>query len=60
LKELAEFYPKHIEKEDKNFFFPCMEYFTKNEQDVMLDEFWEFDRNLIHEKYRKMVKGYKR
>jgi hemerythrin-like domain-containing protein len=55
LKELAEFYPKHIEKEDKHFFFPCMEYFTKNEQDVMLDEFWEFDRKMIHEKYTKVV-----
>jgi hemerythrin-like domain-containing protein len=55
LKELAEFYPKHIEKEDKHFFYPCMEYFTKNEQDRMLDEFWEFDRKMIHEKYTKVV-----
>jgi len=55
LKELAQFYPKHIEKEDKHFFYPCMEYFTKNEQDVMLDEFWEFDRKMIHEKYTKVV-----
>ena len=28
LKELVEFYPKHIEKEDKHFFFPCLDYFT--------------------------------
>lgn len=28
LKELARFYPQHIEKEDKNFFSPCMDYFT--------------------------------
>jgi hemerythrin-like domain-containing protein len=53
--ELAQFYPKHIEKEDKHFFFPCMDYFTKEEQDTMLQEFWEFDRNMIHEKYRKVV-----
>ncbi|MBN2178712.1 MAG: hemerythrin domain-containing protein [Deltaproteobacteria bacterium] len=51
LRELAEFYPRHIEKEDKHFFYPCMEYFTKEEQDKMLDEFWEFDRKMIHEKY---------
>jgi hypothetical protein len=36
-------------------FYPCMEYFTKNEQDVMLDEIWEFDRKMIHEKYTKVV-----
>jgi hemerythrin-like domain-containing protein len=55
LKELALFYPIHIQKEDKNFFFPCMEYFTKDEQDKMLAEFYEFDRNMIHEKYQKVV-----
>ncbi|OHE16561.1 MAG: cation-binding protein [Syntrophobacterales bacterium GWC2_56_13] len=55
LMELAHFYPVHIEKEDKRFFFPCMEYFTKEEQDRMLQEFYEFDRNMIHEKYRKVV-----
>lgn len=55
LAELAEFYPRHIEKEDKRFFFPCMEYFTQEEQDAMLQEFWEFDRNMIHEKYQKVA-----
>jgi hemerythrin-like domain-containing protein len=52
---LTTFYPRHIEKEDKNFFFPCMEYFSPPEQDAMLKEFWEFDRRLIHEKYQKVV-----
>jgi hemerythrin-like domain-containing protein len=55
LVELARFYPIHIEKEDKHFFYPCMEYFTKEEQDRMLKEFYEFDRNMIHEKYRNIV-----
>jgi hemerythrin-like domain-containing protein len=55
LKELAQFYPVHIEKEDKHFFYPCMDYFTKTEQDQMLAEFYEFDRNMIHEKYQKVV-----
>jgi hemerythrin-like domain-containing protein len=55
LRELARFYPIHIEKEDKHFFYPCMEYFTLEEQDRMLKEFYEFDRNMIHEKYRKIV-----
>ncbi|HQP56809.1 MAG TPA: hemerythrin domain-containing protein [Syntrophorhabdus sp.] len=55
LKELSDFYPKHIEKEDKHFFFPLLEYFSREEQDAMLNEFWEFDRNMIHEKYTKLV-----
>jgi hemerythrin-like domain-containing protein/rubredoxin len=55
LKELSQFYPRHIEKEDKHFFYPCMDYFSKPEQDAMLQSFWEFDRNMIHEKYEKTV-----
>lgn len=55
LRELAHFYPIHIKKEDKHFFYPCMEYFTLEEQDQMLAEFYEFDRKMIHEKYGKVV-----
>ena len=55
LQELARFYPLHIRKEDKVFFYPCMDYFTGDEQDAMLMEFYEFDRNMIHEKYREVV-----
>ena len=55
LKELCEFYPRHIEKEDKHFFFPVLDYFSKEEQDTMLSEFHEFDRNMIHEKYTRLV-----
>jgi hemerythrin-like domain-containing protein len=58
LDVLIEFYPRHIEKEDKLFFIPCMEYFTDEEQQRMLDKFNEFDRNLIHETYKKLVEGY--
>jgi len=32
-----------------------MDYFTKAEQDQILVEFYDFDRNMIHEKYRKLV-----
>ena len=59
LKELAQFYPQHIEKEDKHFFYPCMEYFTREEQNAMLLEFNEFDRKMIHEKYKKVVEDLK-
>ncbi len=55
LKALAEFYPRHIEKEDKHFFLPCMDYFSRKEKDDMLKEFWEFDKELIHKKYAQVV-----
>ena len=55
MAELALFYPKHIEKEDKHFFLPCMKYFSKKEQAAMLNKFWEFDQKLIHEKYKALV-----
>ena len=55
LQDLVGLYPAHIEKEDKRFFIPCMEYFSRQEQDEMLKEFWEFDKRLIHEKYAAIV-----
>jgi hemerythrin-like domain-containing protein len=53
--KLVNFYPAHIEKEDKHFFYPILEYLSKKEQDNMLEEFWDFDRKLIHEKYQGIV-----
>jgi hemerythrin-like domain-containing protein len=55
LKFLVDFYPKHIEKEDKHFFVPVMEYFTKEEQQAQLIEGYEYDRKMIHRKYEKIV-----
>lgn len=55
LKTLAELYPKHIDKEDNHFFIPCMDYFTQAEKDEMLERMFEFDRQMIHEKYRTIV-----
>jgi hemerythrin-like domain-containing protein len=55
LPQLTELYPQHIEKEDKRLFLPAMEYYTADEQAAMLDQFREFDRKLIHDKYRAAV-----
>ena len=57
LQTLAEFYPKHIEKEDKVFFPASRAYFTDKEDQAMLAEFREFDRRMIHEKYKSVVEG---
>jgi hemerythrin-like domain-containing protein len=55
LETLADFYPRHIEKEDKVFFPAARTYFTDEEDQAMLAEFWEFDRKMIHEKYGAIV-----
>ncbi|MGD1970015.1 MAG: hemerythrin domain-containing protein [Desulfobacterales bacterium] len=57
LRTIAEFYPKHIQKEDKVFFPASLGYFTDEEDQSMLAAFWEFDRNMIHEKYRSVIEG---
>lgn len=57
LSELAALYPKHIEKEDKRFFVPCMDLFTEEERKAMLERFREFDGRMIHEKYRAGVEA---
>lgn len=53
---LVEFYPVHIDKEDSYFFPASRSYFTDEEEKKMLEEFWEFDRKLIHEKYDSLIK----
>jgi hemerythrin-like domain-containing protein len=58
IEALASLYPKHIEKEDRHFFIPVMDYFTESEQELMMKEFSEFDKNMIHEKYVKAVEGF--
>lgn len=59
INELTTFYPKHIVKEDKHFFIPVMDYFSREEQDKMLNEYWDFDKKLIHEKYERVFQGLK-
>jgi hemerythrin-like domain-containing protein len=59
LNKLVKLYPQHIEKEDKHFFYPMQEYFDEKEQSAMLQAFWEFDRQMIHEKYKNVVEEMK-
>jgi hemerythrin-like domain-containing protein len=55
------FYPKHIEKEDKHFFMPSMSYFSEDDKNALLNEERTFDRDLIHRLYKeKVTNGEKR
>ena len=58
LGTLTALYPAHIEKEDKRFFIPVMDYFSKKEQLDMVHRFWEFDERLIHRVYGDIVKHF--
>jgi hemerythrin-like domain-containing protein len=60
LRTLADFYPVHIRKEDEVFFPASMAYFTAEEDQEILRAYWEFDRKMIHEKYRALVEELKK
>jgi len=55
LQTLVAFYPQHIAKEDQVFFPAARAYFTEEEDQTMLAAFREFDRLMIHEKYKAVV-----
>jgi len=57
LRWLADFYPKHIVKEDKTFFPRTERYFDEVALEQLLRDFYEFDRAMIHEKYNAVVES---
>jgi len=36
----------------------CMEYFTDEEKEAVLKEYYAFDKELIHEKYKAVVEAF--
>lgn len=52
---LVEFFPRHIDKEDRHFFLPVMEYFSREEKDTLLERMNRFDQDAIQEKYQNIV-----
>lgn len=57
LKTLVEFYPHHIKNEDEIFFPASRAYFSDEEDQAMLGNFLDFDRKMIHEKYKSLVEN---
>jgi hemerythrin-like domain-containing protein len=57
LKKLCELYPRHILKEDKEFFFPCQEYFNKTERVKLLEAGYQFDKNFTNVTYKDRMKS---
>ena len=54
------FYPQHIEKEEKHFFYPSMDYFSKEEKDQMLLDFSAFDSRLYHDEHKRIIEDLER
>lgn len=54
---LIEFYPEHIRKEDDHFFPDTERHYDKAELDAMLKKFYDFDMQMIHEKYVNTVEA---
>ena len=52
---LIVFYPQHIKKEDDTFFPDTERHYDKAELDKMLKAFYDFDMQMIHEKYQNTV-----
>jgi len=59
-RSLVEFYPRHIEKEDKHFFMPVMGYFSPEEKEAMIREGYEADSRLLQEEFAEVVKSLER
>jgi hemerythrin-like domain-containing protein len=55
MKELVDYYPAHMQKEDMQFFAQSMEYFSPQEQDKLLQAFWNYDKPMIHQAYRELI-----
>jgi len=56
IERMKTLYAKHIETEEKHFFYPAMDYFSEEEQEQMLRDFFEFEKTINKEKYEDMVK----
>jgi len=60
LHMFVEFYPKHVAKEERDFFRPVMSYFTAAELGRMLADESEFDRRFAQDLYGKAVTAWER
>ena len=57
LSWLVDFYPGHIQKEDKRFFNLYKQHLNRGEQERILVEFMEFNDSDVHERYANLVEN---
>lgn len=54
------FYPQHLQKEEKHFFYQSMDYFSPEEKDKMLRDFAEYDAKLFHDEHKHLIEELER
>lgn len=57
---LATLYPKHIQKEEQIFFPHTEKYFSDDEYAAMIKDFDDFDKTIVHKKYKSLVEQLKK
>ena len=57
LRKLCELYPEHIRKEDKEFFIPCQQYFSKTERENLLEVGYAFDKGFTTKIYEEKMRS---
>ncbi|HBG27941.1 MAG: hypothetical protein A2Y10_18290 [Planctomycetes bacterium GWF2_41_51] len=55
---LVRLYPRHIQKEDDIFFPNSETYLTDEELEAMVTKFEDFDRTMIHKKYKSLIEQF--
>lgn len=48
-------YPEHVRKEEERFFPASLGYLSEEKQKLILAQFWDYDKNMIHIKYTQVV-----
>jgi len=52
---LVRHYPEHVRKEEERFFPASLGYLSEEKQKLILAQFWDYDKNMIHIKYTQVV-----
>ena len=55
MDNLVKFYPGHVWKEENSFFHASLTYLSEQEQQEMLEQFYDYDKNMIHIKYTQVI-----
>lgn len=55
LRTLVEQYPRHLEAEERQLFYPAREYLSATERRLLVRSFQDFDQQLIHQTYQRSL-----
>ncbi len=56
IQKIVRLYTSHIDKENRHFFIPAFDLFSKEEKNNLLKRFQEFDQTLVPKDYEQVLK----